>query len=68
MNILKEKMDAQDTILDDITREQLTEVWTRWENGPHPIAKKYDQLETWRKEKMRSSPKKLERWDIFSHK
>jgi hypothetical protein len=42
-------------------------VRTCWENGTNATAKNYDQLETGRKEKTRSSPKNLERWDINSH-
>jgi hypothetical protein len=63
---MRGKMDTQDTILDYITRKQLIR-YEHFENGPNSIAKSYDQLEIWRKEKTRSSPKTLERWDIYSH-
>jgi phosphate starvation-inducible protein PhoH len=39
---IRGKMDAQDTILDDITRKQL--IWYGY--GPNAIGKNYDQLET----------------------
>jgi hypothetical protein len=49
-------MDAQDTLLDDITRKQLIFLWTCWGNGPNAIAKNYDKLETWREEKYEVVP------------
>jgi hypothetical protein len=60
-------MEAQVTILDDINPKTTHLVRTCWENGPSAIAKNYDQLETWRKEKTRSSQKNLERCDSNSH-
>jgi hypothetical protein len=42
-------------------------LWTCWENGPNTVAKNYDQLENWSKEKTRSSPKNLGIWEIYCH-
>jgi hypothetical protein len=43
---IRGKMDAQDTILDDITRKQLILYGHVERNGPNAIAKNYDQLES----------------------
>jgi hypothetical protein len=42
---IREKMDAQDMILHDITRKQLNLVWSCQENGPNANTKNYDSLE-----------------------
>ena len=41
---IRGKMDAQDVILDDVTRKQL--IWYGRENGPNATTKNYDSLET----------------------
>ena len=64
---IRGKMNAQDIILNDITRKKTYLVWSCRENGPNATTKNYDLLETWRKEKTRPSPEKLERWNIYSH-
>jgi hypothetical protein len=64
---IRGKMDAQDMILDDITRKQFILVWSCRENGPNATTKNYDSLETWRKENTRPSKENLERWNIYSH-
>jgi hypothetical protein len=61
---IREKMDPQDMILDDIVTYL---VWSCRENGPNVTTKNYDLLETWRKETTRPSPENLERWNIYSH-
>jgi hypothetical protein len=45
MSILEEKMDAQDMILDDITRKQLIR-YGHVENGPNVTTINHDSLET----------------------
>jgi len=43
---IRGKMDAQDMILDNITRKQTYLVWSCRENGPNTTTKNYDSLET----------------------
>ena len=44
---IRGKMDAQDMILDDITRKKKTYlVWSCRQNGPNVTTKNYDSLET----------------------
>ena len=43
---IRGKMDAQDMILDDITRKKTYLVWSCQENGPNASTKNYDSLET----------------------
>jgi hypothetical protein len=64
---IREKMNAQDMMLDDITRKQIYLVWSCRENGPNTTTRNYDLLETWRKETTRPSPENLERWNKYSH-
>ena len=59
---IREKMDAQDTVLDDITRKQL--IWCRHVDRMKPT------MINWKHEglkKTKSSPKNPERWDIYSY-
>jgi hypothetical protein len=58
---IRGKMDAQDMILNDITRKTTYWVWSCRENGPNAIIKNYDSLETWRKETKRPSSENVER-------
>jgi hypothetical protein len=64
---IREKMDAPDTIMDEITRKQL--IWyghvERMDTTRLPKI-----VIKWKPEarkKTRPSPKDLERWDIYSH-
>jgi ribonuclease HII len=44
--IIRGKMDAQDMILDEITRKKTNLVWSCRENGPNTSTKNYDSLGT----------------------
>jgi hypothetical protein len=62
---IRGKMDAQDTMLDDITRKQL--IWYGHVERMDPT--RLPNMINWKPEgrkKTRSSPKNLERWDIYS--
>ena len=62
---IREKINAQDTILNEITRKKETHfLWSCRENGPNAITKNYDRREKEKNETV--SPKNLERWKICS--
>ena len=63
---IREKMDVSDTILDEITRKQLSWYWHVERMDPTWLPKLW-LTGNLKEGKTRPSPKNLERWDICSH-
>jgi hypothetical protein len=64
---IRGKMDAQDVILDDITRKQLIWYGHVERMDPTRLSKIMIHWKPKGRKKMRPSPENLERWSIYSH-